>query len=191
MTPMYTQEEMQQIGINAAIQQGTPAPTRTERAEFVDKIRVEPVLENIKHQLAMEYYDKNQEAWLEIPGCEDKRWSKFGINAILIKFTPMINVAVQGANISEELMLKRVFNFTESVLFDVGENWKEYGVKNEGMIIDIGEICMSISMSTWSQAKEGHTSRTWRETTVENRQIVTAPPEQKKGRISSILWGNK
>lgn len=187
----YTQEDLQAQGIGVALNQGVPLPTRTERAEFVDKTRPEPLIEEIRHKLLMEYYDRDSGKWLKMPNFQEQAWSEFGAWQIATKLNHIANINITAGNISEEMMLNRIYGFVEEVLYDIGVNFIEYGYKNDGQIYDVKSLTISVALGTLSQAKEGHTSRTWRETTVENRQVITAPQQQTQGRLKTLLFGNK
>jgi len=161
-------------------QQGVPVPPRIDRADFVDKIKPEQIVEVLRHKLLGEEFDGTK--WIKIPALQVNALSETGAWEIanLMLGAGSINVSI--SKLDKNQISARVRNLMKEVLVKILSSWKVYDIKDVGQIYYICSIVFSNALVVLSQADEGSIQELFKTTINEQRMVSSEKKEQPKWR---------
>jgi len=164
-------------------QVGIPIPERFDRAEFVDKIKPENVVEIMRHKIMGEEYIDG--GWVKIPGLQHNALSEQGAWDLsnLMLGVGTINMSISKLNSNQiNERLKNLIGETMRLLLS---NWKRYGITNLGQFYYVKSLMYSNALAVLSQADEGSIQDLLKTTINENRLISSDKKEP--GRLSRLM----
>jgi len=155
-----------------------PVPSRVDRADFVDKIKPEQVVELIRHKLLGE--DWNGSTWYKIPELQKNSLSDRGAWEIsnLMLGSGTINTSI--SKLTSQQIAARLRNLTGELMRKILSSWREYNITDVGQIYYINSIIFSNALAVLSQAGEGSIQELFKTTVQENRNVSTEKKEPGK-----------
>lgn len=184
MGDQYVDEQGQPL-ISAGGQQASYPPTmgaRSDKADLLDKIKPDKIVEEIRHKLMGEHFIGNK--WIPIPELQPRALTKVGawdISNLMLTVSSQ-NVALSKLNDHE--IRERTLSLVKSVQHMLLTNWKEYGIKGVDQLEFVHQIVMSNTFITLKQPENGGIRDLIKNTTNENRNVTM---DERGGRFSNIL----
>lgn len=177
------QDEYEYVQMPPQQMQGVPIPQRVDRADFVDKIKPEHIVEVIRHKLLGEEYIDNK--WVEIKALKKYSLTQYGAWDLSNVMLACSSINVSISKYKSDQINQRMRNLIKEVMIKVLTSWREYGITNVGQIYYIKSLFMSNGMAVLSQAGEGSIQELFKTSVSEQRMISTEKKEP--GRIKRLL----
>lgn len=164
-------------------QGGVPTPSKVDRADFVDKIKPEQVVEIIRHKLLGE--EEISGKWVKIPSLQENALSERGAWEIanLMLGVGSINVSISKLNSFQ--INNRLRGLMREVMVKMLSNWREYHLVDVGQFYYVKSLVFSNALVVLSQAGEGSIQELFKTTISETRNISTEKKEP--GRLRRLL----
>ncbi len=181
---MSDQDDYEYVAVPDQQSSGSfPIPNRIDRADFVDKIKPEQVLEVLRHKLMGEEW--NGSKWEKIEALQRRALSPRGAWEIsnLMLSAGSINVSI--SKLSREQIAERLRNLINELMIVCLMNWKEYGIEDTGQLYYIKSLVFSNALVVLSQAGEGSIQELFKTTVAEHRQVSTK--EEGSSKIKRLL----
>lgn len=174
----YDEQNVQYIPFPMGQQQGVPVPNRIDRADFVDKIKPEQIVEIIRHKLLGEEFDGNR--WVKIKALQKTALSERGAWEIsnLMLGAGSINVSISRLKDSQINM--RLRGLMREVMIKMLSSWREYNIIDVGQFYYVKSILFSNALAVLSQAGGGSIQELFKTTIQENRNISTEQKQPSK-----------
>jgi hypothetical protein len=162
---------------------GVPQMPRSDRADLLDKIKPESIVELIRHRLLGE--DLVDGVWLKIPALKDLALTDVGAWDLsnLMMSTASINVSISKLNDDE--IKARVNSLCKTVMYRCVAKWKSYGIKDSSHLWYINAIFFTNALVVLKQADAASIQELLKGTVTEMRNIDTRP--KPAGRLRRIL----
>jgi len=130
-----------------------PYPMPTNKADMLDKIRPEEIVEVIRNRLMGKIINTSTNKWETNDNLKDNAISEIGAwdmsNLILSVANP--NVSISKLNDKE--IRRRAFNIMRTSIKMLLANWKQYKITNTAQISFIAEIVFSMAFITMKQCE--------------------------------------
>lgn len=155
-----------------------PVPARVDRADFVDKIKPEQVVEIIRHKLLCEDWDGSR--WVKVPGLEKSALTEKGAWELsnLMLGSGTLNTSI--SKLSQNQISARLRNLVGEEMRKILSSWREYNITDVGTMYYINSLIFSNALAVLSQAGEGSIQELFKTTVQENRNISTDKKEPGK-----------
>ncbi len=153
------------------------ATARTDKADILDKIRPDKIVEEIRHKLMGEVLINNR--WEKIPALKDRAISDIGAwdLANLMLGVSSQNVALSKLNDKE--IRERSLAIARATQKLCLKNWVEYGIKGTDQLEFIHQIVFSNTFITLKQPEGGGIRDLIKNTTTENRSVTEEHPTKR------------
>ena len=164
-----------------------PYIQRGEKADLLDKINPEAIVERIKHELQGEQFKDG--VWVIIPELKERSLTRQGATEIT---NLMLSVSSQNVSISKlkaDEIAKRTRNIARTAQKMCLDNWKDYGIKKNDQLCFVNEIIISNTFITLKQP-EGEGIRKLLMGVIQE-QNLNQSSANKNGFFSKIFGGNK
>jgi hypothetical protein len=132
---------------------GVPVPQRSDRADLVDKIKPDPVVELCRHMLLGEEWTGNK--WEKVRALQDNSLTELGAWKIASELQGIANVSTMTSKYKEQMIKGRLRRIAFNVQIQLVGNWREYGVKNISQFYSVHNLIFSICMAVLFQAGDG------------------------------------
>lgn len=159
-----------------------PLQQKSDRADLLDKIKPEHIVEVIRHRLLGEEYREGN--WISIPALKDVSLSEVGAWKIANLMLGVGSINISISKFKENEIKLRAHNLSRRALKDMLYHWKEYGVKSASTYGYVHQIIFSNTYAVLKQADEASIQELMKATIQENRNVNQQP--QKEGKISRI-----
>ena len=128
--------------------QSVPIPQRIDRADFVDKIKPEQIVEVIRHKLLGEEW--NGTKWIKIPALQENALSERGAWEVanLMLGAGSINVSI--SKLKQEQINQRLRNLTKELLIKMLDNWRDYNINHVSQFYYVKSILFSNALAVLS-----------------------------------------
>lgn len=163
-----------------------PVPNRVDRADFVDKIKPEQIVEVIRHKLLGEEWDGSK--WIKLPELQEGAFSERGAWDISNLILGIGNINMSISKLNEHQINARLRESIKELLRILLSNWLAYKITNVGQLYYVKSITFSNSLAVLSQAGEGSIQELFKTTVQENRQVNTEKREP--GKLRRLLGMN-
>lgn len=157
-----------------------PIQMPSEKADLLDKIKPNLIIETIYHRLMGEIEING--TWYKVPELQDRAFSQRGAweNATLMMPVSSQNVAL--SKLSKDEIRARALSIASTTQEMNLRNWKEYGVKGVDQLRVIHEIVFSNTFITLNQPEGEGIRRLLKDTM--SAEIASPQQEEQQG------WGN-
>lgn len=162
---------------------GVPSNQRSDRADLIDKIKPELLVEVIRNRLLGKEF-KNGE-WIEVKALRDRRLSEVGAWEIsnLMLGVSSINISISKLNDNEiKGRLLRIAKTAQRLLV---ANEIAYGLHSTSQQYFVHEIVFSNTLAVLKQADNASIQELLKGTVTENRNVSTEV--KREGRIKRML----
>jgi len=154
-----------------------PATIRGEKADLLDKIKPDLIVEVIRHKLMGEEFLNGK--WVQNIRLKNRAISEVGAWDIA---NLMLGVSSQNVSLSklkDHEIRERTFNICRTAQHLLIKNWKEYGITGTDQLDFIHQIIFSNTFITLKQPEGGGIRDLLKGTTQEQRSVVTS--EERRG----------
>lgn len=125
---------------------------RTDKADVMDKIRPEDVVERIKHELMGEEW--NGEKWVMNPNLANVCLTEKGAKGVAMWMLPVSSKNVAFSNLTKEEIKWRVLDMANGAVEDCIDNWVDWGVHSPTQLHFVHSAVFSNSMFALKQAQD-------------------------------------
>ena len=184
MTEQYVDDQGNPL-VPAGQQQASYPPNsgiRSDKADLLDKIRPDLIVEIIRHKLMGEELVGNR--WIPIPELQNRALTKIGAWDIANLMLGVSSQNVALSKLNDHEIRERTLSLIKATQHMLLTNWKEYGIKGVDQLEFVHQIVMSNSFITLKQPEHGGIRDLIKNTTNENRNVTT---DETKGRWTNIL----
>ncbi len=166
-------------------QQGVPMPQKNDRADLIEKIKPDAIVEFIRQRLLGKEWDENKKTWTVNPSLQAQALTEAGAAAVanLMLGTSSINTTI--SKYKEEVIKARLKRIARDAQIMLIANYREFGIKNQSQFYFVHSIIFSNALAVLSQAGGGSIQELLKGTVQENRNINTEKKEP--GRLKRML----
>ena len=161
-------------------------PMVDNKADLLDKIRPEEIVEQIKQRLMGKEWDILQEKWVQNDGLKDISLTPIGATAITNLIFPASTRNVSISNLKDEEIKKRLLSLIKTAMKMCLDNWETYGIKSVAQLFFIKEIVYTNTLVALKQPENEGIRRLLNSTISESRNVSTYG-EEKKGGILGLI----
>jgi len=162
---------------------GVPVPARVDRADFVDKIKPELIVETFRHKFLGEEWDGSK--WVKVPGLKKNVFSEAGAWDIANLMLAASSINISISKLTREQINARLKNLIKETMIKMLSNWREYNITDVGQLYYVKSIIFSNALGSLNQAGDGSIQELFKTTVQENRNISTDKKEP--GKLRRIL----
>lgn len=159
---------------------------KNDKADLLDKIRPEEIVEIIRHRLIGEEFINGK--WTKIPSLQKLALSEVGAWEITTLMLPCSSQNVSLSRLSNDEIRERLINVADTAIAMCLSNHLEYNVKSTAQLQFVNELVMSNTLVTLKQPEHEGIRMLLKGTTHENR-LVTSNQGSKQGFASSLFKG--
>lgn len=160
------------------------------KADLLDKIRPEEVIEQIYQRLIGNRFDITKNKWIADPALKQIALTETGASAITNLIFPASTRNVSISNLDNEEIKKRLLSLVKTGMKMVLDNWKEYGIETTAQIYFVKEIIYTNTLVSLKQPQNEGIRRLLNSTIQESRSVATYG-EEKKGGIFGLFRPKK
>lgn len=149
MTPSPQQSQQQASPLAPAL----PYPVVSDKADILDKIRPEEIVEIIRNRLMGKVLDVRDREWKTVDALKDNAISEIGAWDISNLVLSVANQNVSISKLNDKEIRRRAFNIMKTAVKMIIVNWQQYKITNTAQISFISEIVFSIAFITMKQCE--------------------------------------
>jgi len=162
-----------------------PQMPNFNRAELIDKIKPEAMVEVIRHKLLGEEWINDR--WVPLPALQDRRLSQIGAWEIANLMLGVSSINISISKLSDREIKERAYRIAKSAQFMLISNWREYGINNVAQFYYVHEIIFSNTIAVLKQADDASIQDLLKATIYETRNVSQKPKEEGGKKISRML----
>lgn len=182
---MKPEEQMPEAEMNIPYSPNYPSMTTmqmpSEKADLIDKINPETIIEVIKHGFMGEELINGK--WTKIPELQDRALTMKGACELSNLMRPASSQNVSISKVDERAIRIRTQQILEAAMFMCLRNFREYGIKGSDQIYMIKEIIVTNTYMTLMQPVGGSIQKVITGTMHEQRMV------QDESKKPSLLGG--
>lgn len=152
---------------------------KSDKADLLDKIRPDTIIEIIRHKLMGEEYDEKNKKWIPNPAYKDFALTKVGAEQIANLMLGVSSQNVSISNLKDREIKERVLSIAKTAQYMAIENWIEYGIKRRSQFYFIHEIVFSNSLVVLKQP-EGEGIRKLLAGTIQESRVYSQNEDRKQ-----------
>lgn len=156
------------------------------KADFLDKIRPEEIIEQIRQRLMGKIFNPMTEEWEESRGLKEIALKEEGASAITNLMYPASTRNVSISNLKDEEIKKRLLSLVRTAMKMCLDNWHEYGINSISQLYFVKEIVYTNTLVALKQPENEGIRRMINSTIQESRNVSTYG-EEKKGGILGFM----
>lgn len=124
---------------------------RGDKADLLEKIRPDAIVEIIRHKLMGEEFDQNTKKWVTIEAMKGYSLTRLGAEMIANLMLGVSSQNVSLSNLNDREIKERVLSICKTAQYMALENWIEYGIKRRSQFYFIHELVFSNSLVVLKQ----------------------------------------
>lgn len=168
-------------GMGMAVPQLTPQV----KADLIDKIKPEAMVEIIRNRLLGREYDHSKKTWIEVPALKKRKLTEVGAWEIANLMLGVSSVNVSISKLKDREVKERLFRIAKSAQYMLVSNWREYGATTPAHFYYVHEIIFSNTLAVLKQADEASIQELLKGTVTEQR-LYNNNPTSKESRGKRI-----
>lgn len=126
------------------------APQYSDRADIIDKIKPEAMVEIIRQRLLGKEF-KNGD-WVDVPALKERRLTEVGAWEIANLMLGVSSINISISKLADREIKDRAFYIAKSCQRMLLSNWREYGISNIAQFYYVHEIVFSNTLAVLKQA---------------------------------------
>ena len=130
-----------------------PYPMPTNKADMLDKIRPEEIVEVIRNRLMGKILDPSTMKWVTNENLKDNAISELGAWDLSNLVLSVANPNVSISKLNDKEIRRRAFNIMRTSIKMLLANWKQYKITNTAQISFVSEIVFSMTFITMKQCE--------------------------------------
>lgn len=162
-----------------------PIPSRTDRADLIDKIKPEPVIELIRNMLMGKEKIKGQ--WIDVPALKNWKLTDVGAWEITNLIQGVAHIGVTISKFKDVEIKKRAFAIANTAQIMLVQNWIAYGLKNTAQMYFIHQILFTTILALLKQADEASIQDLLGKVVQESRTINMDRKEPSQSKIKRMM----
>lgn len=162
-----------------------PQMSPSGKAELIDKIKPEAMVEIIRHKLLGEEFKNNQ--WVEVAALKNRKLTQIGAWEIANLMLGVSSINISISKLSDREIKERAYRIAKTAQFMMISNWKEYGITNTSQFWYVHEIVFSNTLAVLKQADAASIQELLKATVYEQRNVNTQQKEQGGKKLSRML----
>jgi len=162
-----------------------PQMSPSGKAELIDKIKPEAMVEIIRHRLLGQEFISGR--WVDVQALKDRKLTEVGAWEIANLMLGVSSINISLSKLTDREIKERAYRIAKTAQFMMISNWKEYGVVNVSQFYYVHEIVFSNTLAVLKQADAASIQELLKATVYENRNINTQPKEQGGKKLSRML----
>lgn len=124
---------------------------RGDKADLLEKIRPDAIVEIIRHKLMGEEFDQTTKKWVPIEAMKDYALTRLGAEMIANLMLGVSSQNVSLSNLKDREIKERCLSIAKTAQYMALENWIEYGIKRRSQFYFIHEIVFSNTLVVLKQ----------------------------------------
>ena len=169
----YYDESPQYIPIE--VPSSVPIPQRSDRADLLDKIKPDLIVEVIRHRLLGEELIGGD--WIPVKALKEFALTERGAWEISNLMLGVSSINTSISKLKEEVIKQRVRRIARTAQIMMVAHWREYGIKNSSQLHFVHSIVFTNALVVLFQAGDGSIQELLKGTIQENRNINTEKKE--------------
>lgn len=129
-----------------------PYPIATDKADLLDKINPDKVVEQLKNKLMGREFDKQTNLWVSNPYLKKNAVSELCANEMANLILSVSNANVSISKLKDDEIRKRAYSIMKTAVSMMMSNWAEYKITNTAQLDYVANIVFSIAFITMKQA---------------------------------------
>ena len=125
---------------------------RTDKADVMDKIRPEDVVEKLKHELMGEEWDGDK--WVKNANLANVCLTEKGAKGVAMWMLPVSSKNVAFSNLTKDEIKWRILDMANGAVEDCVDNWVDWGVHSPTQLHFVYSAVYSNSMFALKQAQD-------------------------------------
>lgn len=174
---------MMDDGLGYAPYPQMPGMGQGEKADIIDKIKPDVIVETLMHRLMGE--DKINGKWVKIGALQNRSLTFQGAWDIANLMLPASSQNISISKVADSDIRKRTENIVETAMIMCQRNWREYGITGSDQIFFVKEIVLTNTFFTLKQPEGGSIQGLIKGITHEQRLVQSN--ENKGGILSSLI----
>lgn len=162
-----------------------PQMSNENKADLIEKIKPEVMVEVIRHKLLGEEFVNN--TWRKVPALKDRKLSDIGAWEISNLMLGVSSINVSISKLKDREIKERLARIAKSAQFMMIANWREYGISNTSQFYYVHEIVFSNTMAVLCQAGDASIQELIKASVHENRNYNAPLKEGKAQKIGRML----
>lgn len=163
--------------------QAVPVQQRNDRADLIDKIKPDPLVETIRHRLMGEEFINGD--WKPVLALKNRSLTPIGAWEIANLMLGVSSINVSISNLKDNEIKERALRIARTAQYLCISHWREYGIRNISQLYFVHEIVFTNALVVLKQAGGGSIQELLKGTVHEQRNLQTVQPSG--GRIKKIL----
>lgn len=151
------------------------------KADILDKIRPDLVIEEIKQRLMGREYSEEKGEWVQNVGLRDIALTEVGASAITNLMFPASTRNVSVSLLKDDEIKKRLLSIVRTAMKMCLDNWQDYGIHSVAQLYFVKEIVYTNTLVALKQSENEGIRRMLMGTMTENRSVQTFSEEKKGG----------
>jgi len=164
-------------------QDGVPQPSRGDRADLLDKIKPDLIIDVIRNRLLGKEWDGGE--WVKVPALTEFALTERGAWEISNLMLGVSSLNTSVSRLKEEVIKSRLRRIAKDTQFLLIAHWREYGIRNSAQFYFVHNIVFTNAMTVLFQAGDGSIQELLKGTVYENRNVNTEKKEP--SRLRRIL----
>jgi len=160
-----------------------PAPQRNDRADLIDKIKPDVIVETIRQRLLGKEWDGS--TWKQVPALKEFALTERGAWEISNLMLGVSSINTSVSKLKEEVIKERLKRIAKDAQFLLIAHWREYGIKNTSQFYYVHNLVFTNALTVLFQAGDGSIQELLKGTVQENRNINTEKKEP--GKLRRLL----
>ena len=128
-------------------------PESTGKADLLDKINPDRIVEDIKQRLMGREFDRKTKTWKVNPFLKENAVSELCANDMAILVLSVSNPNVSISKLNDKEIRRRAYSVMETAIKMLLAKWEEYDITNSAQIRYVAEIVFSIAFITMKQKR--------------------------------------
>lgn len=160
-----------------------PQISRNDRADLIDKIKPENLVEIVRHRLLGEEFLNGK--WIPVEALKKRKLTEVGAWEISNLMLGVSSINISISKLKDAEIKKRLLNISKTAQLMLVANWIDYGIHNTAQQYYVHEIIFSNTLGVLKQADEASIQELLKGTVQENRNISTE--QRKEGKLRRML----
>lgn len=173
---MEEKNTQQQIPLAPAL----PYPQRSDKADMLDKIRPEEIVEVMRNRLMGKILNPTKMTWETDDKLKDNAISEIGAWDLSNLILSVANPNVSISKLNDKEIRRRAFNIMRTAVKMMIANWIGYKITNTAQIGFVAEIVFSMAFITMKQCENEGVRKMIMGTRSEMHQVADYSMDRKK-----------
>lgn len=154
--------------------------TRQDKADLLDKIRPDAVVEVIKNKLMGYEFDESKKKWVKNSVYAEFALTEIGATQIANLMLGVSSQNVSLSNLKDREIKERLMSIARTAQYLCIENWKQYGIQSASQLHFVHEIVFSNTLVVLKQP-EGEGIRRLLQGTIQESRVYNSQQNDKSG----------